>query len=413
MVKHNAHAQVTVSRRRLLLGGAAVGGAAVVVGAAGGAAVATSRTAGAESDTLADAAVAAFATATVDPYGAHQAGIATPMQSNASFVAFTLAPGIDQAALTRLMKLWTDDIVRLTSGRPALADGVPELSPDPASLTITVGFGPGVFAIPGLENARPAWLAPLPPISTDRLAPEWSGGDLIVQLAANDPMTVAHAQQVLIIDAAGFATPAWVQRGFHRPVGALPQGAVGRNLMGQVDGIINPAPGTAEFDELVWSTEPDWLVGGTGMVVRRIAMNLETWSGLDVATKENAIGRTMVDGAPLSGGTTTDKVDLDAVDDRGLSVIPLAAHTRLASPANDQERFLRRPYNYDHGMPGEAGLIFVAFAADIATQYVPVHLRLDNGDLLNIWTTPVGSAVVAVPPGFAPGGFIGDTLLLT
>ena len=400
-----------MSRRRLLLGGAAVGGAAVVVGAAGGAAVASSRSESATADGAADSAVAAFASATVDPFGAHQAGIATPMQSNASFIAFTLAPAVDQAALVRLMKLWTDDIVRLTAGRAALADGVPELAPDPASLTITVGFGEAVFALPGLASAKPSWLTPLPPITSDRLQPEWSGGDIIVQIAANDPMTVAHAQQVLINDAAGFVTPAWVQKGFHRPVGALPQGAVGRNLMGQVDGIINPAPGTAEFDQLVWSTAPDWLVGGTGMVVRRIAMNLATWSGLDEATKENAIGRKMADGAPLSGGTTMDKVNLEAVDDRGLSVIPLAAHTRLASPANEQERFLRRPYNYDDGMPGDAGLIFVAFAADLTTQYVPVHLRLNNGDLLNIWTTPVGSAVVAVPPGFAPGGYIGDTLL--
>ncbi len=411
MTRSESPDHVTVSRRRLLLGSAAVGGAAVVVGAAGGAAVASNRSAAEPQDSAADEAVATFAAASVDPYGPHQAGIATPIQSNASFVAFTLASGVDQSALVRLMKLWTDDIVRLTSGRAALADGVPELAADPASLTITVGFGEGVFALPGLAGAKPSWLTPLPPVSNDKLTPAFSGGDLIVQICANDPMTVAHAQQVLTTDAGGFATPAWVQKGFHRPVGALPQGAVGRNLMGQVDGIINPVPGTAEFDEQVWSTTPDWLAGGTGMLVRRIAMNLETWSGLDLAAKENAIGRRMSDGAPLSGGGTMDKVDLAAVDDRGLSVIPLAAHTRLASPVNSQERFLRRPFNYDDSQPGEVGLIFVAFAADLATQYVPVHMRMDNGDLLNIWTTPVGSTVAAVPPGFAPGGYIGDTLL--
>ena len=31
--------------------------------------------------------------------------------------------------------------------------------------------------------------------------------------------------------------------------------------------------------------------------------------------------------------------------------------------------------------------------------------------LLNEWTTPIGSAVFAIPPGCVEGGYIGDTLL--
>jgi dye decolorizing peroxidase len=31
--------------------------------------------------------------------------------------------------------------------------------------------------------------------------------------------------------------------------------------------------------------------------------------------------------------------------------------------------------------------------------------------LLNQWTTPIGSAVFAIPPGCQEGGYIGDTLL--
>ena len=37
--------------------------------------------------------------------------------------------------------------------------------------------------------------------------------------------------------------------------------------------------------------------------------------------------------------------------------------------------------------------------------------RLDLADLLNEWTTATGSAVFAVMPGFAEGGWLGDTLL--
>ena len=49
--------------------------------------------------------------------------------------------------------------------------------------------------------------------------------------------------------------------------------------------------------------------------------------------------------------------------------------------------------------------------ADIDAQFTPIQRRLDELDLLNEWTTPIGSAVFAVPPGCSPGGYIGETLL--
>ncbi len=59
----------------------------------------------------------------------------------------------------------------------------------------------------------------------------------------------------------------------------------------------------------------------------------------------------------------------------------------------------------------DVGLLFVAYAADITTQFVPIQQRLAENDLFNTWTTPIGSAVFAILPGCAPDGFIGDTLL--
>ncbi|PPH25800.1 peroxidase, partial [Rathayibacter sp. AY1F9] len=58
-----------------------------------------------------------------------------------------------------------------------------------------------------------------------------------------------------------------------------------------------------------------------------------------------------------------------------------------------------------------SGLIFAAFQADVTAQFVPIQKRLDELDLLNEWTTPIGSAVFAIPPGCVEGGYIGDTLL--
>ncbi|WP_416428886.1 hypothetical protein [Paenarthrobacter nicotinovorans] len=58
----------------------------------------------------------------------------------------------------------------------------------------------------------------------------------------------------------------------------------------------------------------------------------------------------------------------------------------------------------------DSGLIFVSYQADVERQFVPIQRRLDELDLLNEWTTPVGSAVFVIPPGCEPGGFTGDEL---
>jgi dye decolorizing peroxidase len=48
---------------------------------------------------------------------------------------------------------------------------------------------------------------------------------------------------------------------------------------------------------------------------------------------------------------------------------------------------------------------------DPVRQFVPVQQRLAELDLLNIWTTPVGSGVWAVLPGAGPGEMLGGALL--
>ena len=130
----------------------------------------------------------------------------------------------------------------------------------------------------------------------------------------------------------------------------------------------------------------------------------------------------LADGTPLSGGKPTDKVDLKAVDASGLTKIPMFAHTRHAAAQGARDRFLRRPYSYDEpvgphgsvaaspapatsvaGATSNAGLLFITFQRDIDEQFVPVQKRLEKPDLLNKWTTPIGSAVFAILPGCRAG----------
>ncbi len=399
--------RVGPSRRQFLLGGAVAGaGAAAAIGID----LALQQTS-APAPAAADAPGALHGTDTVPFHGVHQAGIATPPQAHIALVALDLHDGTDRDALRRMMRVLSDDAARLTQGRAALADSEPELAETPANLTVTFAVGPRFVARAGAE--APSWLRPLPAFAVDRLDPAYSDGDLLLQIASEDPLTVAHALRMLLKDARSFAALRWTQRGFRRAHGSEKPGTTMRNLFGQIDGTATPEPGTPEFDAAVWCTD-GWLAGGTGMVVRRIRMDLEGWDRLDRLGREQSVGRRLDTGAPLTGTAEHDEPDFDAVDANGFPVIPLFSHMRRARGDGTQQIF-RRGYNYDVEGSAEAvsdsGLLFISFQADIDRQFVPMQRRLDELDLLNEWTTPVGSAVFAVLPGCADGGYVGETLL--
>ncbi|MGV0994068.1 MAG: Dyp-type peroxidase [Mycobacterium sp.] len=394
-----------VSRRSLLVGGAAA------VGVAGASAWAVAESRRADDQVT-------FGSETVPFYGPHQAGIATPPQSNATFIGLDLVPDGKREArevLRAVLRLWTADAQRLTQGSAALADTEPELALRPARLTVTVGLGPTLFDRVGLGRLRPSSARPLPALPTDRLESRWGATDLMLQICADDPMVVAHATRVLVKNVRTLADERWRQIGFRTARSAEPDGTTARNLMGQVDGTVNPVAGKQDFDQIVWSdgdSQP-WLAGGTMMVLRRIRMNLDAWDVLDRASKELVVGRRLDNGAPLTGEHENDPVDITMRRD-GIPVIPPNAHVAVAHPQHPEERFLRRPYNYDEPPPaGEAsssGLIFVAYQRDIDRQFLPVQLRLAQSDALNRWTTAIGSAVYVIPPGVSPGGFLGGQL---
>jgi dye decolorizing peroxidase len=390
-----------VSRRGLLTGGALAAGGALV-----GAATATAAVdAGGPGVAPVPAVPVPDVGGAVEPFhGARQSGVTTEPQAHAAFVALTLRPGTDRAALARMLRLLSDDAARLARGRAALADTEPELGVLPARLTVTFGFGPGFYA----AAALPSPVADLPAFGVDRLEPRWCGGDLLLQVCADDPLTVAHAQRVLVKDSRPFAAVRWVQQGFRRAAGAEP-GRTQRNLFGQLDGTANPLPGTP-MDTAVWAQD-----GSSTLVVRRISMNLETWDLLGRVDREMAVGRRLPTGAPLTGTAEHDRPDFAALGPGGLTVMPDFAHVTRAHVTDERLKILRRPYNYD-GAPdadgnADSGLIFASYQADIATQFLPVQQRLAERDLMNEWTVPVGSAVFAIPPGCPEGGWIGAQLL--
>lgn len=403
-----------VTRRGLLWGGIAAGaGAALVVGA--DRALAAASDAGRQ-DGL-DEAAGANGRGVIPFYGEHQAGVEMIPQSHQSLMAFRLLPETDRDALRRMMRVVSDDASRLTQGQFALADSEPELALIPAHLTITFGFGPE-FVRRVNPGALPSWLAPLPAFQIDRLEERWTGGDLLVQVAADDALTVAHAQRMVAKDLRSFATVQWLQTGFRRAYGSAESGMTQRNLFGQLDGTVNMVPGSEDFADVVWrgpDAHPEWMTGGTGMVVRRIRMLLDKWDRLDRTGREQSVGRKISSGAPLTGTLEHDEPDFEATTPVGFPVIPEFAHVRRARSDDTHERIFRRGYNYDveatDGGLSDSGLIFTSFQHDVGSQFLPIQRRLDELDLLNEWITPIGSAVFVIPPGCQPGGYIGETLL--
>lgn len=400
-----------LTRRQIILGSLATAGAGVL--ATGGAAIAEAYKRGFQ-EAMAQQSTAVATRRSVWS-GLHQAGIESKPQAHCNFVALDLLKTIDSDDMLRWMVLLTDNISRLTSGESALADPHPEIVLGPANLSVTVGFGPTLFKKLGLEAQQPKGFAELPSFKIDQLDENFCGGDVLLQLAADDLQILSHVTRIFLRDSATFASTRWIQQGFTNAIGSSPEGKTQRNLMGQVDGTDNPELNTEDFSNLVWMADgPSWAIGGTQLVLRRIRMNLDTWDKLGRDAKEEVIGRHLDTGAPLGKENEFDFLDFNAKKPNGLDVIPAFAHVRRASAADLGERFFRRPFNYQvqGSHPGEleSGLLWTGYARDLTKQYLPVQTRLAEFDLLNKWTTPVGSAVFAIARGVKSGEILAEDL---
>ena len=369
----------------------------------------------------------------VEPFwGAHQGGIMTPRQTHTYFAAFDLAT-TERKDVAALLRTWTKAAARLASGQPASEDSDDTLGLSPARLTVTFGFGPGLFQRDGrdrfsLSAQRPAALVELPRFNGDQLQEARTGGDLSVQACADDPQVAFHAVRALARLSYGIATMRWVQTGFCAGFAAA---QTPRNLMGFKDGTLNPGPaadGRDDAHEVVWAGDegPGWMRGGSYVVARRIRMALEHWDRTEVDFQEQVIGRRKLSGAPLGGRGEFDPMDLAASDRDGNAVIPDDAHARLASAAaNDGARILRRAYSYNdgvdmtaerwppwhQGMEFDAGLFFIAYQRDPRTGFIKIFDRMSKLDALNQFTTHTGGGLFACPPGASEGSYVGRELL--
>jgi deferrochelatase/peroxidase EfeB len=359
-------------------------------------------------------------------YGAHQAGIVTPMQDHLHFVAFDVITS-KREALIEMLQNWTFAAARMTAGQDAgplgALGGPPEAPPQDtgealdlpaAGLTLTIGFGASLFRDAagrdrfGLAARTPAALADLPHFPGDALDPSISGGDIAVQACANDPQVAVHAVRNLARLGMGVVTVRWSQLGFGRTSSTTQSQATPRNLFGFKDGTANlKAEQVDLLREQLWVAPgdgPDWMTGGSYLVTRKIRMIIETWDRTPLAEQEAIVGRSKGVGAPLGRTAEHDEPDFDVKGDDGEPMIPEVAHVRLAHHTrNNGARLLRRGYNFVDGSDGlgrlNAGLFFIAYQRDPRKQFVPIQQQLARQDVMNEYIRHVSSGLFAAPPG--------------
>jgi deferrochelatase/peroxidase EfeB len=389
---------------------------------------------------LAKASGTAGSEADIVPFwGSHQAGIATPQQGFVHFAAFDLVTDSRDDVIA-LLRRWTEVSARLTQGQTVapLTDDMANPPVDsgeavgltPSRLTITFGFGPGLFATSdgkdryGLNKHRPEALVDLPRFNGDQLVPERTGGDLCIQACANDPQVAFHAVRQLARLAYDAAKMRWAQPGF---LAAQKDKGTPRNLMGFKDGTMNPPINSpAMLDRYVWAgNDAGWMNHGSYLVARPIRIALEHWDRMKLGFQEQVMGRHKDTGAPLGGKQEMDALNLDANDADGNPVIPDNSHVRLGAPTvNDGAQILRRSYSYDNGlsftaerwppwrqaMEFDAGLLFLCYQSDPRTGFIKIFDNMSKFDMLNQFVTHIGGGLFACPPGAKEGGYMGQPL---
>ncbi|HET6184141.1 MAG TPA: Dyp-type peroxidase [Acetobacteraceae bacterium] len=397
-------------------------------------------------------------------WGTHQSGIITPPQSHTYFAVFDLV-ATKREQVARLLQVWTAAAARMTTGATAQpldaglkpvavagaaqptgsddyetpqpgdmpADTGEALGLPPARLTITFGFGAGLFTKDGkdrygLAARRPAALVDLPRFVGDQLVDQHTGGDISVQACADDGQIAFHAVRQLARLGDGVAQIRWVQTGFLPSLGGK---ETPRNLMGFKDGTNNLSVSDPRaMDQFVWvgNEGPDWMRGGSYLVARRIRIALEHWDRMKVTFQEQTVGRHKYSGAPLGKKNEFDAFDFKATDKDGNPVTPENAHVRLAAAeTNDGARILRRGYSYNdgvnftaerwppwrQGIEYDAGLFFVCYQRDPRTGFIKIFERMAKIDMMNQFVTHVGGGLFACPHGASEGEFIGQELFET
>jgi deferrochelatase/peroxidase EfeB len=267
---------------------------------------------------------------------------------------------------------------------------------DGATVEIMVGFGASLFGGEGLgpdrfglAKIRPQGLTPMPSFRGDDLDPADTDSDLFLQIGAAHPLVAFHALRHLMRRLRWGLDLKFAHPGFSFYPGSGHPAP--RGLLGYHDGTNNlRSEDAASMADHVWiqaqDVEPDWCLGGTYVVFRRIRQLIELWDRESAQEQDRHFGRRKLDGSALAAPEGSAGTDHDYFDDPDGEVTALAAHIRRANPrrpGDEASRILRRSFAYfdgDQGNTLDAGTLFVCFQRDIERQFAAIKRRLEEPD---------------------------------
>ncbi|OAT48636.1 ferrous iron transport peroxidase [Proteus hauseri ATCC 700826] len=366
------------------------------------------------------------------PYlGKHQAGVITPEQKHASFIALNLTVS-SATEVKQLLTTLTQRISFLTQPRelpqienphlPPAESGILGTQLQPDELTITVSLGDSFFDNRfGFESQKPKHLVPMKPFPNDRLDDNWCGGDLLLQLCANSQESVIYALRDILKYLSGQLHPVWKIDGF-LPARDIDKKQTPINLFGFKDGSGNaPATDNTLMDNMVWITEkekePQWCIGGSYQAVRLIRFALEFWDRTPLEDQENNFGRHRSTGAPI--GMKREMDDPDFKHDPHGDRVLFDSHMRRAEPRNPERysaKLRRRSYSYSLGLTPsgqlDMGLIFISYQNNLKKGFIDTQKRL-NGEPLERYIKPFGGGYYFTLAGIQKEGDILAQALFT
>jgi deferrochelatase/peroxidase EfeB len=325
---------------------------------------------------VASAAVGSFAGATSSEafagtapregfFGAHQGGIATPQQTHNYFVAFdVIAKTRDEVTTT--LRAWTQAAARMTSGETARSidqdlsveapDGGAALGLTPARLTLTFGFGAGLFskdgALMGFKDGT----------NNPRVAETTASPDI-----------PRNFDDVVWVGEEG---PEWMRGGSY---------LVARRIRISLE----------HWDR----TEVDF---------QEQVIGRHKYSGASIGKSNERdpldLDRQDADGNPLIADNAHVRLGAAASND-GAQIL------RRAYSYNDGVRFTAERWPPWHqGMMYDAGLLFLAYQRDPRMGFIKIFENMAKLDALNQFTTHTGGGLFACPGGVQENEFIGQRL---
>lgn len=333
--------------------------------------------------------------------------------------------------LIQLLKNWTVAAENMCQGYPTKEpNSEKEASPDDtgeaydlgaADLKITFGFGASLFETEdgkdrfGLKSIKPERLIrKMRKMPGDYLVEDQCGGDVYICCASNDSQVSWHAMHQMIKTGVGYAKVKWNRIGFLSAEAPGKTDHAPRDPFGFRDGSTNDAILADEelMKKVCWIQDEDngnsvFSNGGTYIMFRIFAGKLESWDLQTLNEQERVIGRTKLEGIPLShlddpNADEFTEPDLSATDENGTPLIDPRSHvSTLRGVRNDTgHAMVRWGWNYTDGIDEfghmKAGMITGGLSRDPDADFMKFLDAFRDCDLTD-YLQYTASAVFIAP----------------